>query len=523
MRRSVAGKKVSRPKRSAPRRPGTKGKGVRSRGLPAAKDETLRFLQAENDRLFTLLELSSLLSSTRDVDGLFEMLAVQTSVLLGAARTSIFIYDEANNQVWSKVAEGEGKKILRISADTGIVGVAIRASRIVNVPNAYRHPAFNADVDRQTGFQTRNILATPIRSHTGEITGVLEVLNKRGGPFNEQDEKMMTSIAALAGVALQNSFLIEDQLDLFESFIESSIHALGERDKITYGHTIRVAKYADMIARAMTESVREPFKSVRYSEEDLQKLRFAALLHDIGKITVPETILNKREKLEKHEVESIRARFECFKLTEKIRKMENGGLDVAGYARFCGSLDRDLDIIRRNLTPGPVTPEDCAELERMRKAVMFVDGVPQPQMTENEFGHLTLHHGNLTDEEFTVMKDHVRKTWDILGKIDWPKYLREVPYWASTHHERPNGTGYPMGLKEGDIPLEGQILAVADIYDALTAADRPYKMRIPVSEARAILRHAGEIGQVNLAIVELFLKHCVDSSADEIAAPEGDR
>ncbi len=467
-------------------------------------------LRAENELLYTLLEFSKLLTSTRTVDQILEILTVQTSALLGAERTSIFIYDESRKELWSKVAQGEKGRNIRVAANKGIVGLVVRKGDILNVRNAYRHRAFNPDVDRQTGFITRNILACPMRTHTGAITGVMEVLNKKGGSFTIQDEKMCSSIAALAGVALENSFLIESQENLFESFVESSIHALGERDRITYGHTVRVAFYADRIARMISDSNAAPFRKVHYPENVLKKLRYAALLHDIGKIGVPEAVLNKRDKLEPHQVEAIWQRFEQIKLGEHIRLLENGGADSRSHAAFCARLDRDMAFIRSRLTPGPISPDDRRDLDRLRGTVHRIAGRDIAELTEQEHRNLIVSRGNLTDEEFTVMKDHVKKTWDILGKIYWPKDMKEVPVWAATHHERPNGTGYPQGLKGREIPLEGQILAVADIYDALTASDRPYKKRIPIDEAKKIMRQAADAGQINKEIVDLFLSQPLD-------------
>ena len=482
------------------------GKSVRIGRVSRQAPGNGRLLREENKRLYTLLEFSTLLSSTRGVDQLLKVLAVHTSALLDAERTSVFVYDEGKEELWSKVAEGTGRKTIRVSADKGIVGLVLHKDKLVNIRDAYRNSHFNRDVDKLTGFHTRNILAAPMRSHTGAVIGVLEILNKKSGAFTAQDGKMLMSIASIAAVALENSLLIESQVNLFESFIESSIHALGERDRITYGHTVRVALYADRLAVADSVCGRPAFKSILYAQDALRKLRFAALLHDIGKITVPEAILNKKDKLNPHDVEGISTRFEKIKLLEKIRALENGGLDRSAYDLFCGRLDADLDLIRRNLVPGAVTPEEKREFDRMRGAKFNIGDESVPQLSETEYEHLVLAKGNLSPAEFTVMQDHVKKTWDILAKIYWPKDLKDIPLWAASHHERPNGTGYPMGLKGAEIPLEGQILAVADVFDALTAADRPYKKRIAIEEAKNILSQMASAGHVNKDIVGIFLE-----------------
>lgn len=514
MEKSIHAGAVSPRARRAMRAHGAKGERVRGGRAAGQKTSDSRTVRAENARLYTLLEFSTLLSSTRGVDQLLKVLAVRTSELLDAGRTSIFVYDEPRGELWSKVAEGTGRKTIRVPADKGIVGLVLHKDKLLNIQDAYRNPHFNRDVDKATGFHTRNILAAPMRSQTGGVAGVLEVLNKKSGVFTAQDGKMLMSIASIAAVALENSLLIEGQVNLFESFIESSIHALGERDRITYGHTVRVALYADRIARAVSAADRSPFKPVHYSEDALRKLRFAALLHDIGKITVPEAILNKKDKLNPHDVEGILTRFEKIKMSEKIRAMENGGLDRSRHELFCKGLDADFELIRRNLVPGAVTPEEKREFDRMRGATFKIGDEAVAQLSETEYEHLVLAKGNLSPAEFTVMQDHVKKTWDILGKIDWPKDLKDIPLWAASHHERPNGTGYPMGLKGDEIPLEGQILAVADIFDALTAADRPYKKRIPIEEAKDIIRQMALAGHVNKDIVDLFLEQ-----PDEMFAP----
>jgi len=277
---------------------------------------------------------------------------------------------------------------------------------------------------------------------------------------------------------------------MFEGLVNSFTLALERRNRTTFGHCMRVAKYAVAIAEAINEAPPELFNGLRYTALQIRELRYAALLHDIGKIAVPEAVLDKQNKLLASEITAIEYRFHYAKTQGK------NAATVDGWAQ----------AVKRINIPRGLSPEDKKLLaEIAAEKFVDVDGIEKPLLTAYELENLAIERGNLTVGERKQIEQHIVDTWEILKRIPWPRDYRAVANIAACHHEKINGSGYPWKLKGDEVPMGGQILAIVDIFEALTAKDRPYKPAIPIDKAIAILQDEVNRGALNPKLWQLFL------------------
>ncbi|MBM4355004.1 MAG: GAF domain-containing protein [Deltaproteobacteria bacterium] len=337
------------------------------------KTTQIRLMSAQ---LAALMEVGKAFNSVIKVDELLQLVASKTSQLLGAERCSIYVVDMEQRVLWTRAALGTPR--IEISLDSGIAGAVVRNQGLVNVPVAYDDPRFNASVDRQTGFRTRSILASPLFDAQREVIGVLQLLNSRRGEFSEEDEEMLTSLAGFAGSALQNALLFEELKTSFHSVLAVLAATVDAKHPLTAGHTARVAEYTCGIAE---------IAGIQPSE--IEMLRVAAYLHDYGKIGVRDAILTKPDRL--------------------------------------------------------------------------------------------------TPDEYEEMKQHAVKTTEILSRMHFMRQYAAAPLIAGFHHEKWDGSGYPKRLKGKDIPVGARIMAMADVFDAITA-DRDYRKGVSVEQAMEYMR-----------------------------------
>jgi len=337
--------------------------------------ETLHMQQREHERLKMLLKVAGSISSEMQLDKLLRLIMDEVKQVLQCDRCTVFVLDREHNELWSRVAHGESE--IRFPAHLGIAGAVVQSGQVINIPDAYADSRFNPNIDRQTGYHTRNLLSAPMRNKPGEIIGVFQILNKLEGPFTREDEEILNAISVLAATQIENAQLYEEQKKTFDSLVETLASTIDARDPLTAGHSQRISLYADEIGRVL-----------RLQTQEREVLRISALLHDYGKIAVREAVLTKNDKL--------------------------------------------------------------------------------------------------TDEEFSHIRNHAAYTRSILEKINFSRELRQVPLIAASHHERVDGTGYPAGLMDDEIPLLSKILAVADVFDALTSK-RHYRTRMPFTEVIQLL------------------------------------
>jgi len=443
---------------------------------PGVRGATEAHAASTQSEMRTLLEAISELSGELELDVLLARAMDVSTRLVEADRSSLFIYDRERDELWSKVAQGIDTHSLRFPAAKGLAGATAHSGEIVNVADAYEDERFNPEFDRSTGYTTRSVLCVPMKDARGRVLGVIQVLNRSGGkPFGPGDEQMLSALGSHVAVFVENARLHESIAALFESFVRSATTAIEERDPATSGHSRRVAKYALRLARALHEEGVSVFTRTR-----MRQLRYAALLHDFGKIGVRESVLTKRNKLTDEGLELI---------AERFRRMELEGTDI--------DLDAALELVRKMNVPGRVADEDLEQLRALEEG---------EALAPREAACLSVARGNLTPAEWEDMQSHADRSLHILTEMPWPAEYGRVPEIAHRHHEKLDGSGYPKGLSGDEIDLDARILGVVDIYDALTAEDRPYKPAMPHERAREILLAEAEAGHLDSRLVRLFLE-----------------
>jgi HD-GYP domain-containing protein (c-di-GMP phosphodiesterase class II) len=481
------------------------------------------------EKLTSILEVAKAMSAEHSLDSLLPLILNSAVKVVNADRCSLFILDQERQELWSRIALGAVGEI-RLKVGKGIVGSVAQTGQGLNLLDAYTDARFDASFDQAQGYRTQSILAVPMRNARGEVTGVLQALNALDGHFDAEDEEFLIAFGAQAAGALDNAMLHQDIERLFEGFVAASVVAIESRDPTTSGHSSRVAALTCTLAEATQRNGHGLFAGVSFTASDLRELRYASLLHDFGKVGVREAVLVKANKLFPHELELLKARFA---LAERE-------LQLASLRRLQAALIQHGPKAASRLQP----EEDArlqAELSKLHQAFQFIevcnrptvlaqggfeklselaqwtyqapDGTAQRLLTDKDVSHLSIPKGSLSKEERLEIESHVSHTFRFLSQIPWTKDLRRVPEIAYAHHEKLNGTGYPRALGAGGIPLQSKMMAIADIYDALTASDRPYKKAVPHALASDILHQEARAGHIDAALLQVFIEAEVPKKA----------
>ncbi|NGX61963.1 MAG: 3'3'-cGAMP-specific phosphodiesterase 3 [Chlamydiae bacterium] len=371
-----------------------------------------------------------------------------------------------------------------------MVSYAVHHKKTIHIADAYKEEGFDfsgtREFDEKTGYRTRTVLTIPMKNHEEEVIAVLQLLNPpEGRIFTGEEIALAESLASQAGMFLTNQILIKNLRGLFTSLIQVIAEAIDEKSPSTGNHGKRVPIVAEALANAVSRAEEGPFSSTSFSSEDLYELEVAAFLHDCGKITTPEYIMEKKTKLETFfdRIEVIEAR------AASLRKSPEEIEEIVGFLKRC------------NEGKEAITDEVRARVKEIAKLPWGGKG---PFLTEEEVEHLVVEKGNLTEKEREILENHVVMTYRMLSKLTYPKDLKRVPEIAASHHEWINGHGYPRGLKGGQMSLQAKILAVADVFEALSAPDRPYKKPLPLSKIFSIMENMAEEGHLDLDLLTLF-------------------
>jgi HD-GYP domain-containing protein (c-di-GMP phosphodiesterase class II) len=504
-----------------------------------AEDHFLR------EQIEKLNQIGIALSSETNLEKLLELIVFEAREFTAADAGSLYIIEEdtlyfrvSQNDTLSQRPDpppGFKPYPLPLSKES-IAGYVAITGQPLNIKNVYDLPdsapyQFNPEFDLRNDYVTRSMLVVPMKDRQGEIIGVLQVINAKGEEgavveFPKSVEDLVMSLASQAAVAIRNAKLIADIKALFEALIRYSASAIDARSPHTAGHSRRVAAYSKAIALAVNDQTTGPFAGVSFSPEQLEELSYAAWLHDIGKIGVPEQILDKHNRLTDEAMENIVNRFELIKAL-KLKLMQPGtGTNPSseetsvlggknepfndriseGIGKLEQELGEELSLIQRTNQSGFLPDEDFATLQSIAsKTYENLAGDTIPYLSEKEMEHLSIRKGNLTAEEYKRIQTHVELTYNIVENIPFTKSLKDVPLFSASHHELVDGSGYPKGLKGDEIPFQARILAVVDIFDALTAADRPYRRAMPPEKAGGILNAEAENGRLDKDVVNLFL------------------
>ncbi len=522
-------------------------------------DMEARLIRAA-DQIDKLYRIGTALSTEHNLQRLLDMILFECRRATSADAGSLYLIEEADpdenqkNPAWPFRREKEFPKQLRFTcaqndsisvpfvsftmpvSTTSISGYVAAKGEVLNIRDVYdlakESPfSFNSGFDKKSGYRSVSMLVVPMRNHKGEITGVIQLINKKKNfstildkpeatpryvtEFDDVDSQMLLSLASQAAVSIEKVKLIDDVEKLFEALAQSFAATLEYRDTATGGHSYRLAQYAQTVARIINEQTSGPFGGIKFTDEELRELKYASYLHDVGKIAVREAVLTKAFKLSPEQMEAVRRRFEMFKFKRLQDAYASGelkpgdhpsGQPLADVDKLQAEIALLMDVNKR----GFVTDEEVAKVHEFAKRTFTdTDGVVKPLLSEFEVDNLTIRRGNLTGKEREVIESHIAYTWEILRKIPWPKALKNVPHIAGSHHEKIDGSGYPHGLKGEQMLIQAKILALLDIFEALTARDRPYKPPMPVPKALEIIKAEVDANHLDRDLFELFVNNRV--------------
>jgi len=422
------------------------------------------------------------------------------------------------------MANGEPNNHM-ISANVGLTGETL------NIPDAYENEEFDFSgtkaFDTKANYLSKSFLCIAMKNHENDIIGVLQLINaadpvtKEIIPFSTDMQKLIESLASQAAVAITTVRLIEGLETLLESFIQLIADAIDEKSPYTGGHCSRVPALAVMLAEKVNQTKEGQFADVHFSPEDMDELRIAAWLHDVGKITTPEYVVDKATKLETiyDRVHELNTRFEVIKRDIEIEYLralaqtddanEQAELEASKIAKLI-QLEDDQKFLNVCNTGGEFMAGDKQERVReIAKRQIVLDGKEQALLSEEWVMNLNISKGTLNDAERNKINDHIVVTIDMLEKLPFPKHLKRVPEFAGGHHETMIGTGYPKGLKKEDMSIQARIMGIADIFEALTASDRPYKKGKTLSEAMRIMGFFKADQHIDADLFDVFLSEGV--------------
>lgn len=514
-----------------------------------AARQALKIADREREELN---EIGVALSAERDVNTLLRLILEKVREITRADAGSLYLVEE----------DADGKKSLRFvltqndsldfpfqevilpMTENSLAGYTALHGEVLNFADAYKIPRrrpfhFNDRYDRESGYRTQSLLTLPLKNPKGEALGVLQLINckkklkaklrtdrdreKYVQAFPARSVRLGMSLASQAAVAWENRRLYEEVEALFEGFVRASVTAIEQRDPTTSGHSLRVAGYTESLAKAVTRETSGRYAGVEFSPEQLKEVRYAALLHDFGKVGVREEVLVKAKKLYPLQLQVVRQRFDYIRKELEAatvrRKLQvllerDRGDAVSEIARLSEDLEqresRINEYLKRILQanePSLLEKEHSEELlEIARQYFADPQGVEAPYLNADELRMLSIPRGSLDVAERREIESHVMHTFNFLSQIPWTKELRGVPEIAKAHHEKINGMGYPFRMKGDEIPLPAKMMTICDIYDALTAADRPYKKAVPMRRALEILEECVRDGDVDGDLVRIFVE-----------------
>ncbi len=402
---------------------------------------------------------------------------------------------------------------------------AVVKKESINVADAYGSSEFDftgtRKFDLEYGFRTRSVITIPMINHRGEPIGCVQLINAKDPhtgasiAFDDSMVEIIASLASQAAVIVDKETLINEQKILLESFIKMMAQAIDAKSPYTGSHCVRVPVLTEMLAEAACNDTQGFFRNFTMSDEEKYELHIAGWLHDAGKIVTPVHVMDKATKLETiyDRIHLIIARCEILKRDARIRYLEAIAHDgankktlTAHYDAEIAAIEADIAFLKTaNIGGEFMADENIARLKTLAEQRLSIDGISAPLLSENEVYNLSTRRGTITPEERQIMNDHMVHTVNMLESMPWPKHLQRVPEYATGHHEKMDGTGYPRGVLAGTMSIPARMMCVADVFEALTASDRPYKKAKKLSEAMAIIGQFKKTNHLDPHIVDFFV------------------
>ncbi len=513
-------------------------------------------------RLEQLNDIGASLSAERDINRLLESILLAAKVITHADGGTLYLLteDDGSKRLKFEIVRTDSLKIamggttgnavpfypIHLHSKDGepnnqmVVAYAALTGKTVNIADAYIEDGFDfsgtRNFDKKLGYRSKSFLTVPMKNHENEIIGVLQLINSMDVAngeivaFSDADQRLAESLASQAAIALTNRQLINQLEALFESFIAMINTAIDEKSPYTGGHCQRVPELTMMLAEAVNETKQGALMDFEMSDKDRYELKIAGLLHDCGKVTTPVHVVDKATKLELifDRIHLIDTRFEVLKRDAEIEMLKalaalpQQGLDELSLRERANQLDQiykarlrqfdqDREFLRKCNIGGEFMPPEAQKHVRNIAEYKWLDqsGNTAHFLTDDEVENLNIPRGTLTDKEREIINYHIVATIKMLEALPWPKHLRHVPEYAGGHHERMDGKGYPRGLKRDQMSVQARVMGIADIFEALTARDRPYKKGKTLTESLQILGKFKENGHIDPDLFDVFIRQKV--------------
>ncbi len=399
----------------------------------------------------------------------------------------------------------------------------------VNVADAYYEPGFDFSgtkaFDEKTGYRSHSFLTIPMLNNEARVIGVLQLINARDEgdvvcEFDARQQEIVEALASQAAIALDNQQLLASQKELLESFIKLIANAIDAKSPYTGGHCTRVPIITEMLARAACEAKDGALAGFTLNDDEWYELRIAAWLHDCGKVVTPIHVMDKATKLETifDRIDAVRARFELYKRELELEVLRNvigasgatgspgGDVEASTLTARLQQLDEELAFLETANVGGEFLPPDKqARIREIGKREVTIGGKKRPLLNDDEVDNLCISRGTLSEDERLIINGHMVQTIRMLEALPFPRNLRRVPEYAGGHHEKMDGTGYPKGLWAGDMSLPARMMAIADVFEALTAQDRPYKKAKTLSETMKIMAFMKKDNHLDPLLFDFFI------------------
>ena len=514
------------------------------------------YIDSLQNQISNMSAIGLALSKERDMDKLLEMILLEAKRISNADGGTLYMMTDDHRLRFSimitdsldvHMGGTSGKEIpfypVKLYNDDGdpnenmIAANAAINGITINIPDAYEAKGFDFSgtkaFDEKTGYRSKSFLTVPLKNHENEIIGVLQLLNAQDIKsnkvisFSDRIQKNVEALSSQAAVAITNKNLIKDLEVLFESFIKLIASAIDAKSPYTGGHCSRVPEITMMLAESVNDIAEGPFAGIKFSDKEMYELKIAAWLHDCGKVATPEYVVDKSTKLETiyDRIHTVTTRFEVIKRDEEIKFLKkqltiqknNTLSDIEKkesikkarvlYLKKIKQLEEDKTFIEESNFGGEFMSQDRKDKVNKIASYRYKDnGSAKPFLSDNEVYNLCISRGTLTPEERKVINDHIVVTIEMLEQLPYPKHLRNVPEFAGGHHEKLDGTGYPKGLNHAEMSVQAKIMAIADIFEALTARDRPYKKGKTLSQAMRILGFMKNDAHIDAELFDVFVQ-----------------
>ena len=488
-----------------------------------------------------LIDIGIALSKEKNIDVLLEKILNEAKIISNSDGGTVYLVNDNDTKLNFKIMQNESLNIKfggssnpvpesfypvrlynkdKTKNLNNVSAVCALENRTINISDAYIDNEFDFSgtkgFDQKHDYHSKSFLTIPLKNHKNKVIGVLQLLNAKKDnqiiSFSDELVDLVEALSSQASVALTNQLLIAEQKMLFRSFIKLVAEALEKKDQVTGGHCNRVPVLTMMIAESINSDKEGIFKDFSFTEDELDELYVAGWLHDFGKVATPDHIMNKSTKLEGlyDKIDEIKFRFEILKRDLELEfyknKINQLDIDKKSFNSELKKIKDDILFLEKCNLGGEFMSDDLQErVHDIGKKTINVDSKLKPILTDEEIDFLTISRGTLSKNDRKIMEDHVVLTYDLLNKLPYPDHLKQVPFYAGCHHEKIDGSGYPNGYKGDKLPIQARIIAIADVFEGLTAPDRPYKAGYKLSKALNILKFMVNDGEIDSDLFSLFI------------------